>query len=103
LTIRTIRKPPCFGWLPVRSIETRTGGGVGEGVGLGVGLGVGDGDGEGDGGGEWVGNGEGLGEDVAAVPPPHATTASVRTSVTAARSDRIAINGNGGGARRVFE
>ena len=39
---RTNRNPPCFGWLPVRSIAVeRAGVGVGSGVGAGLGEGVG--------------------------------------------------------------
>jgi hypothetical protein len=96
----TIRKPPCFGWLPLRSIEATTGAGVGEDVG----LGVGDGEGEGEGVdfGESVGAGEALGVGVVALPLPQAMTRSSMTRIAGKRNDRIAINGNDRGARRVF-
>jgi hypothetical protein len=71
-------------------------------VGDGLGVGFGEGEGDGVGVGEWVGDGEALGEDVAAVPPPHATTPSNRKKLAAARSVRIAINGNDRRAHRIF-
>jgi hypothetical protein len=101
LDSRTIRNPPCFGWLPLRSIVS-DGSGAGEGVGDGVGLGVGDGEGEGVGFGESVGDGEALGVRVVALPLPQAITRSSRAKVAAKRNDRIAINGNDSGGLSVL-
>jgi hypothetical protein len=99
LTSRTIRKPPCFGWLPLRSI-VGAGSDVGDGVGDGVGLGVGDGEGV----GERVGDGEGeaLGVGLVVLPPPQAITRNSMTKVAAKRGDRIAINGNDSGGLTVL-
>jgi hypothetical protein len=96
-----MRKPPCFGWLPLRSIVA-DGSGVGKGDGVGLGVGDGEGDGERVGFGESVGVGVALGVGVVALPLPQAMMRSSRTRVEGHRSDRIAINGNDRDVRGVF-
>jgi hypothetical protein len=101
LASRTIRKPPCFGWLPLRSIVA-DGSGASVGVGEAVGLGVGDGEGEGVGFGESVGVGEALGVGVVALPLPQAMMTSNGTRVADNRRNRIDINGNACPSRSIL-